>query len=119
LTAIAEGESEARDSLQWALQRAAKASNKVTDAVEQINPQLSIHAPKIARNIEHAPVTRYMAIWGAQEADALYFYTDKEQGTAAFREVAKQAQQTLTEIEAATESLRKFLSKQFEFKENF
>jgi hypothetical protein len=119
LTAIAEGESGARGALEWALQRAAKASNNVAEAVNQINPQLSIHAPDIARNIEHAPTQRGMRISSAKEAAALYDYTSQEQGTAAFREVAQGAQQTLTEIEAATESLRKFLAEQFKFTENF
>jgi hypothetical protein len=58
-------------------------------------------------------------VWSSKAEVALRTYTGEEQGTAAFREVAQKAQQTLTEIEEATESLRKFLAKQFKFTENF
>ena len=118
LTAIAEGR-DAQGTLQFALMRTGQALVHVTKAVNEINPQLSIHAPEIAQSIEDGSHTRNMWMSYAEEALALQDYTSQEQGTAAFREVAQGAQQTLVEIEAATESLRRFLAEQFTFKENF
>jgi chemotaxis regulatin CheY-phosphate phosphatase CheZ len=116
LSALGDGESEARDSLQWALERVAKASNLVTRAVNGIDPQLSIHAPEIAEDVEIAHTSRdHNAFWAGY---VLWQYTGQEQ-TDAFREAAEKARQTLSEIEAASEAFREFLTEQFKFSESF
>jgi len=117
LSAVADGGSNARAALNWTFERAAKASLKVARAADKINPQLCIYVPEIALNIAEAPVQRGRNI-GAAEL-ALHSCADEEQAAKALREVAQEARQTLTEIEAASEAFRKFLTEQFKFSENF
>jgi hypothetical protein len=117
LTASAEGQDAARESLPWTLRRIGSALSELGRALQGTELQLSIHFPDVARQIEEAQMSRAVVVSKAEEA--LRDYAESEQDQSAFREIVQQAQGALAEIENATEALRQVLAAEFTFKESF
>jgi hypothetical protein len=117
LTALAEGTPEARDPFMYSVSGVGGALTAVEKAVKDIDPQLSIHFPEVARSIEDAVISRRPTV--SEASNALFDYTNEQNGTAALQQVAHQAEEALAEIKAATEALRQVVAEQFSFKENF
>jgi hypothetical protein len=97
------------------LERVSMDLSRLSDAMNQIDPQLGVHAPEMAREIQAASRSRALVITRAERELSAVGSLD----TAALTAVSDQARTTLVQIEAVTEDTRKFLAQQFSFKESF
>jgi hypothetical protein len=83
--------------------------------MNQIDPQLEVHAPAIAREVHGASQSRALVITRAEQELSAVGSLD----TAALSTVGDHAHATLVQIRAVTEDMREFLAQQFSFKESF
>lgn len=116
LSAMADGERDASDSLEYALGRVASALSGLVWACKQVDPQLPIHAPSVAEEIDLARRSRAYVVSEAEQALREFLETES---LVELQVVTRHARTALAEIEAATESLRRFVAEQFSFKESF
>jgi hypothetical protein len=79
LTALAEGTPEARDPFMYSVSGVGGALTAVEKAVKDIDPQLSIHFPEVARSIEDAVISRRPTV--SEASNALFDYTNEQNGT--------------------------------------
>jgi hypothetical protein len=97
------------------LGRVSRDLSHLTDAMNQIDPQLEVHAPAIAREVHGASQSRALVITRAEQELSAVGSLD----TAALSTVGDHAHATLVQIRAVTEDMREFLAQQFSFKESF
>ena len=92
-----------------------KTLDAVNDALRQLDPQLSLHAPDVDGQIRSATVSRALTLDRAEDVIARHL----SGGFAEVTAIASSARETGEEIHAAVETLRQFLAGQFSFKESF
>ena len=116
---VESGQFESNDKTVWrareALRNLASSLNSLTEAIEEIDPQLRVHLPEVAREIATATQNRAYVVSSAEEALSHLEDVDPE----VLAEIRDQALQNLEQIQAATKEFREFLATQFSFKESF
>jgi flagellar hook-basal body complex protein FliE len=116
LHAVADGTTGAEEELGQALRDVSRALKNVEETLHRLDPQLEVHVPDTAQEVHDAQMSRALVVSRAEESLAALARGEDEVDFAAIVSNAERAQQ---DIEAATESVRAFLSEQFSFRESF
>ena len=116
LQAVSDGVPSAEGALRQALKDVSRALGELEHALHRIDPQLEVHVPETAREVNEARMSRALVISQAEESLGALARGEDDVDFATILGDAKRARQ---EIEVATETLRAFLAEQFSFKESF
>jgi flagellar hook-basal body complex protein FliE len=116
LHAVADGTPGAEEALGQALRDVSRALKSVETALHRLDPQLEVHVPDTAEEVHDAQMSRALVVSRTEESLQALARGEGDVDVAAIVADAERAQQ---QIEAATESVRAFLSEQFSFRESF
>ena len=116
LRGVSEGISGAEDELNRALQGVAGELKNLERALRQVDPQLEVHVPETAQEINDARMSRALVV---SRAEANLGALARGEENVDFSEIVADAERAQEEIEAAAEGLRVFLKNEFSFKESF
>ena len=89
---------------------------RLEEALHRLDPQLEVHVPETAREVNEARMSRALVVSRAEESLGALARGEDDVDLAAIVADAERAQQ---EIEVATEDVRAFLAEEFSFKESF
>ena len=89
---------------------------RLTRALNEVDPQLGVHAPEVAEEVAGARSSRALVISEAEQRLGAFAngYED-----VAFTDILQSAETAHSEIESATDAFRVFLANEFSFKESF
>jgi hypothetical protein len=99
-----------------ALKDVSGALDELSRALHAVDPQLSVHVPDIAQEVNDARSSRKAVVTRAEASLAALAGGEEAEDLAA---VLADAEQAYTEIQHATESVRVFLASEFAFKDSF
>jgi hypothetical protein len=103
--------------LPYAMDQVVENLENVSDALAAINPQLEIHVPEIAEQIYSSTFERGAVIRrAALEMEDPF---GRPASPAVLASILADAEAALVEIDKATEGIRAFLAKEFNFKDSF
>ena len=116
LHAVSDGAVGAEGDLRKALNDVSDAVANLEKALRLVDPQLEIHVPETAREVNEARMSRALVISRAEESLGALARGEDDVDFAGIVADAERAQK---EIDIATETVRAFLAEQFSFKDSF
>jgi hypothetical protein len=93
----------------------AESLTRLAEAMNAVDPQLEVHAPVLAREIQDAALSRALVLTRADEE--LESLENIEPADAAA--LSDDANRALVQLRAVTENMREFLAEEFSFRDSF